>query len=240
MRRQALLEPAPVNGSRRTRNSHRMQPRGTSICASSLIAALAWTGVAHADEPLLPPLTAPSLLRDSASTGTVQDTWSTRKAAVSASAATGGPLGYGGLSFEYAPSRYLVLGGGAGFQPGGGTGAFTWRLRLPINRVVAIGFGAPLSTGPYVWTGSYVPPDGCSTPGCPFKVSRTWGWSAWVHVEPSIELRPAGGFALRIYGGRSFVLDPTDGVCASSAPGACPSRGGETQWYAGITAGVAF
>jgi hypothetical protein len=218
-----------------------MRACGTRSFAGGLVViALAWTGTAHADEPLLPPLTVPSLLRDSASTGTVQDTWSTRRAAISAGAATGGPLGYGGLSFEYAPWRYLVLGGGVGFQPGGGTGAFTWRLRLPINRVVAIGLGAPLSTGPYEWVGAYVPPDGCSSGTCPARVTRTWSWAAWVHVEPSIELRPAGGLALRIYGGRSFVLDPADGICASSAPGACPSRGGETQWYAGITAGLAF
>jgi hypothetical protein len=59
-------------------------------------------------------------------------------------------------------------------------------------------------------------------------------------VEPSIELRTAFGLAVRIYGGRSFVLDPADAVCKSDAPGACPSHGGEAQWYAGLTGGLAF
>ncbi len=207
---------------------------------AGVLACAAWAPDAGADEPLLPPLSMPSLMRDSASTGSVQDTWSSRKAVVSAGAATGGPLGYGGLSFEYAPWRYLVLGGGVGVQPGGGTGAFTWRLRLPIGQKVAIGLGAPLSTGPYEWVGAYVPPEGCAGSGCPFKVTRSWSWATWVHVEPSIELRPAGGLALRIYGGRSFVVDPQDGLCSSTAPGACPSHGGETAWYAGFTAGLAF
>jgi hypothetical protein len=219
-----------------------MGPRARWTCAAGLVlCVLPWESSARADGPLLPPLSAPSLLKDSASDGTVQDTWSNHRASVSAGGATGGPLGYAGLSFEYAPWRYLVLGGGAGLQPGGATGAFTWRLRLPLNQFAAIGLGAPLSTGPYEWVGAYVPPDGCASGGsCPFKVTRTWSWATWVHIEPSLELRAKNGLALRVYGGRSFVLDPLDGVCSSAATGACPSRGGETQWYAGFTAGLAF
>jgi hypothetical protein len=45
---------------------------------------------------------------------------------------------------------------------------------------------------------------------------------------------------LRFYAGRSQVLNKSDGVCESSAHGACPSHGGETLWYGGITAGYAF
>jgi len=195
---------------------------------------LAGSSVARADGPLLPPLSQPSLLRDSAAQGTAADTWTTRRNAVVASGATGGPLGYGGLSYEYAPWRYFVLGGGAGFQPGGATGAFTWRLRLPITRFLAIEMGAPVSTGPYQWVGSTLTAEGLG------HVTRTWSWATWVHIEPSIELRTPNGVAVRLYGGRSFVLDPSDGVCHSDFSGGCRSHGGETQWYGGIAAGLAF
>ena len=195
---------------------------------------LAGSSVAQADGPLLPPLSQPSLLRDSAAQGAANDTWTTRRNSVVASGATGGPLGYGGLSYEYAPWRYFVLGGGAGFQPGGGTAAFTWRLRLPLTRFLAVGMGAPLSTGPYQWVGSTPTAEGLA------HITRTWSWATWVHIEPSLELRAQNGLVVRVYGGRSFVLDPSDGLCTSDVSGACPSHGGETSWYGGIAAGLAF
>jgi hypothetical protein len=211
----------------------------TFIFAVGVCAATQLETVARAGGSLLPPLTPPRLAQDSTSQGTA-DTWTTRRAAISANGATGGPLGYGGLSFDYAPWRYLVLGGGVGVQPGGGTGAFTWRLRLPINNFVAVGFGAPLSTGPYQWVGSYLTNDVCGAGACSYKVTRTWSWATWVHIEPSVELRTGKWLALRVYGGRSFMVAPADGVCWSDAAGGCPSTGGETQWYAGIAAGAAF
>lgn len=203
---------------------------GSVAAVASLLAGLS---VARADDPLIPPLSRPSLLKDSASQAT-SDVWTTRRSAVLASGATGGPLGYGGLSFEYAPSRYFVLGAGAGLQPGGGTGALTWRLRLPVTRFLAVGFGAPLSTGPYEWVGYTATGEGLA------HVTRTWNWATWVHVEPSIELRAPNGISVRLYGGRSFVFDPSDGVCHSDISGGCPSHGGESQWYAGLAAGLAF
>ena len=219
-----------------------MRPLARYACATTLGAAAATLlgSTARADDaPLLPPLTMPTIGRDTAPV-VPSDPWSTRKASILASGATGGPLGYGGLSFEYAPSRYLVLGAGAGIQPGGATGALTWRLRLPINRWVAVGFGVPMSTGPYQWTGSYVTEGDCAGGVCSSKVTRTWGWTTWVHLEPSVEFRIGEGIALRVYGGRSIMVDPSSGVCQSDAPGGCPSSGGETAWYAGIAAGVAF
>jgi hypothetical protein len=210
-----------------------MGPRVLVASVVALASLLAGSSLARADGPLLPPLSQPSLLRDSAVQGTT-DTWTTRRNSVVASGATGGPLGYGGLSYEYAPWRYFVLGGGAGFQPGGGTAAFTWRLRLPITQFLAVGIGAPLSTGPYQWVGSTLTAEGLA------HVARTWSWATWVHIEPSIELRAHNGLVLRLYGGRSFVLDPSDGLCTSDITGGCPSHGGETSWYGGIAAGLAF
>ncbi len=217
-----------------------IRPLALVAQVSTLGATALVSSVARADDPrLLPPLTMPTVARDALSQAT-GDPWTTRRASVLASGGTGGPLGYGGLSFEYSPWRYLVLGGGVGIQPGGGTGAFTWRLRLPLNRYVAIGLGVPLSTGPYQWVGSYVAEGDCAGGVCGSKVTRTWGWTTWVHIEPSVEFRIANGIALRAYGGRSFMIDPSSGVCTSDGAGGCPSSGGETQWYAGLAAGVAF
>ena len=205
-----------------------------------LAAALA-PAVARADPALVPPLPAPTLLGDKTSDAVTGDTWTTRPRAFSLSGASGGPLGYGGASFEYAPRRWLVLGGGAGVQPGGATFAFTWRLRWPISRNVAIGMGVPISAGPYEWAGWYVPPEGCvDLANCPFRVTRTWTMAAWVHFEPSIEFRIPSGPTLRVYGGRSQILNGPQGVCASAVSAACPTRQGETQTYAGITLGYAF
>src|SRR5689334_5554673 len=79
------------------------------------------------------------------------DPWTTRPRQVSlAGGAPGGPTGVAGLTFEWAPIKYLVLGTGGGWSPDGGPrGAFMPRLRLPLNHRFAIGMGFPLSLGPY-------------------------------------------------------------------------------------------
>lgn len=200
-----------------------------------------WPRAASADAFVALP-TGPStvIARDAA--GDAQaDPWASHGRVASASGATGGPLGYAGISFEVAPWRWLVLGGGAGVQPGGGTIAFTWRLRLPITRWFAVGFGVPVSAGPYQWVGSEVPAGGCSEVNpCPARFTRTWDAAAWFHLEPSVELRVRGGLALRIFGGRSQMFNGAAGVCASASGVGCPSRDGEVQAYAGLAVGYAF
>ena len=59
--------------------------------------------------------------------------------------APGGPTGAVGLTFEYAPIKYLVLGTGAGWAPEGPKAAFMPRFRLPLNRYFAVGLGFLIS-----------------------------------------------------------------------------------------------
>ena len=153
----------------------------------------------------------------------------------------GGPLGYGGLSFEYAPLPWLVAGAGAGFNGAGATAAFMPRLRLPLTRWLAIGFGVPFSAGPYVAV--LTQPELCS-PGCQagFRTTRTWDVAFWLHAEPNIEMRVPRlpGMAMRFYGGESFLLNTHDDRCDSTLSGGCPSSIGERIWYGGIALGYAW
>ncbi|HSO36761.1 MAG TPA: hypothetical protein VLT33_29750, partial [Labilithrix sp.] len=162
------------------------------ILALATVALLASTaaGGARADD-----LPAPRLVPELEPPGKDQaqdpprssDTWSSRRRAVSVQGGSpGGPLGYGGLSFEYAPSRYFVTGAGAGIGPGGVTGALWPRLRLPITRWLAPGIGVPFSAGPYEYVAQAQ--DQCALAGCAtgFRTARSWSLAFWGHIEPNI------------------------------------------------------
>jgi hypothetical protein len=181
--------------------------------------------------------------RDAASSSAgALGSWGSRPAAISLNlGSAGGPLGFGGLSFEYAPVPWFILGAGAGFAGGGPSAAFMPRLRLPLTRWLAIGAGVPLSAGPYV--ARLQQPETC-TAGCEvgFTTTRTWSVAVWLHAEPNIELRlpKAPAMALRLYGGESFLLNVHDDQCTSTLSHGCPSSIGERTWYGGIGVGYAW
>src|SRR5262245_60220190 len=104
-----------------------------ALCTTALF--VAWTDDARADLPaprLLPEL---SQSKDKGvESPATADPWSTRKRTVNLQGGVpGGPTGLVGLSFEYAPIKYLVLGAGGGWAPEGPRAAFMPRLRLPLN-----------------------------------------------------------------------------------------------------------
>jgi len=178
---------------------------------------------------------------ESAPTG--GDPWVTRKKAINlVGGAPGSPTGVAGLSFEYAPIKYLVLGAGGGWAPDvGPRGAFMPRVRLPLNHWVAIGMGTPFALGPYSFTASQV--EQCEFAGCStgFRTTRTWTMAAWGHIEPNLEFRlGSGGVALRLYGGYGKLLNNESDACRSTVTNGCPSSIGEQKWYGGIAAGYAW
>lgn len=169
------------------------------------------------------------------------DSWTTRKKTLSIQGgAPGGPTGVAGLSFEYAPIKYVVLGVGGGWSPDGARGAFMPRLRLPLSRRFAVGVGFPFSLGPYEYSLSQV--EQCQFAGCAtaFRTTRTWDLAAWGHLEPNIEIRITPAAALRLFGGYAKILNDTNDRCTSTLPTGCPSNLGEQKWYGGVALGYAW
>jgi len=153
----------------------------------------------------------------------------------------GGPLGYGGFSFEWAPVYWFAAAAGVGYLPGGPQVGFIPRLRLPITRFMAVGMGMPFSAGPYVYAESVpVPLDHCASGDCRYKVTRTWEVAYWLHLEPSVDFRLANGLQIRAYGGYSRILNGTDARCETNFSGGCITRAGETKTYGGVALGYAF
>lgn len=170
------------------------------------------------------------------------DPWTTRKRTISLQGgAPGGPTGLAGLSFEYAPVKWVVLGAGGGWSPDGGArGAFMPRLRLPLNRWFAVGMGFPLALGPYTFI--HQQEEQCEYAGCStgFRTTRTWSLAVWGHLEPNVEIRISPEIALRLYGGHSRLLNGESDRCVSTLAGGCPSTLGETRWYGGVALGYAW
>jgi hypothetical protein len=167
--------------------------------------------------------------------------WAARPRTISLMGGSGGgPVGYGGIGLEYAPVPWLVGGAAAGWSPSGPTGALMPRLRLPITRWLAAGFGVPFSAGPYEYV--FDQPERCALAGCSVgvKTARTWSIAYWGHVEPNVELRVGGGLALRTYAGYGKVLNANDDRCTSTQKDGCPSRLGEQVWYGGLALGYAW
>lgn len=233
-----------------------MRRSSSVIGATAIAVALVCRATpAAADDPAAPPappppspgplgpLLAPFAPRDAASDAkSALEAWGARPAAILLQGGSGGgPLGYGGLSFEYAPVPWFIAGVGGGFSAAGPTAAFMPRLRLPLTRWLAIGAAVPFSAGPYV--ARVGQQDTCSV-GCEpgFTTTRTWNLAFWAHLEPNIELRLpyAPALALRLYGGSSFLLNTRDDQCVSTLPGGCPSTIGEQIWYGGFAVGYAW
>jgi hypothetical protein len=215
--------------------------RALAASVASLLVLCA-TRDARADLPaprLIPELT---LSKDKGvDSAPAADPWTTRPRTINLQGgAPGGPTGVAGLSFEYAPIKYLVLGTGGGWSPDGARAAFMPRLRLPLNHWVAIGLGFPLSAGPYQFTASQT--EQCEFAGCQtgFKTTRTWAVAAWGHLEPNVELRVTPAVALRLFAGYAKVLNESSDRCESTLPMGCPSNIGEQKWYGGAALGYAW
>ncbi len=169
------------------------------------------------------------------------DPWSTRKKTVSLQGgAPGGPLGAVGLSFEYAPIKYVVLGTGGGWAPEGPRAAVFPRFRLPLNRWFAVGLGVPFSFGPYQFSETLT--EQCAYVGCAvgYRTTRTWSMAAWGHLEPNVEFRISSAVALRLYGGYARLLNDSSDRCDSTLPGGCPSTIGAQKYYGGAAVGYAW
>jgi hypothetical protein len=227
---------------------HHSGPRVVAVASVALLSAAACftPTAARADGStpfrLVPDLTPPWSPRDhSLDAAPSSDPWDTRpRSLMLAGGAGGGPLGYGGLAFDWAPTRWLVFGAGGGYSGSGITGAIMPRLRLPLTRWFAVGFGVPFSAGPYEYVAQA--PESCPFAGCSvaYKTTRTWDIAFWLHLEPNIEFRLPSGIALRLYAGRSSILNAHGDVCTSTLTGGCPSDLGETKYYGGVALGYAF
>jgi hypothetical protein len=156
--------------------------------------------------------------------------------------AGGGPLGFGGLALERAVLPWLVLGGGGGGDLHGARFAAWPRLRLKVLPWVAVGFGTPITFATnVVWdSGELCIPSLVGVRDCGYHVRREWTTAVIGHLEPSIEFRVPWGGALRVFGGRSQILNANDATCSSNLSSGCPSHGGEVTWYAGLGLGYAF
>jgi hypothetical protein len=198
--------------------------------------------VALADLPaprLVPEL---SLSKDKGPDDVRGDPWTDQKRTVSVlGGSPGSPTGLAGLTFEYAPIKYAVLGFGGGWAPDGGArGAFMPRLRLPLNRFFAVSFGTPLSIGSYHFTERVA--ETCAEVGCPqgYTTTRTWSPAVWGHLEPNLEFRVGPGVALRLYAGVGRVLNRDSDACRSTLMNGCPSDIGEQKIYGGLALGKAW
>lgn len=211
---------------------------GLVVCATMLV------GIRPSSADLPTPRLLPELTpKDKgAESGPSADPWTSRPRQVSlVGGAPGSPTGVVGLSFEYAPIKYLVLGGGAGWAPDGGPRvAFMPRFRLPVSRWFAFGLGTPLAAGPYYFTSTQ--PERCDYVGCDvgYRTTRNWAVAVWGHLEPNVEIRVSSAIALRIYAGYGRVLNHKSDRCVSTLPNGCPSSLGEDRWYGGLALGYAW
>lgn len=220
------------------------KPHAARVAARALVGAIVLAApVTRADLPV--PRLIPELSQSKdkgVESPQTADPWTTRPRTISLQGgAPGAPVGVVGLTFEYAPIKYLVLGTGGGWAPDGGPrGAFMPRLRLPLNNFFAIGLGTPLALGPYQFTHNQ--PEQCQDAGCSvaFRTTRTWTMAVWGHLEPNVEFRISSALALRVYGGYGRLLNTTSDQCTSTLSNGCPSRIGEDKYYGGVGVGYAW
>jgi hypothetical protein len=219
---------------------------GFSIGVGVLVVAL--PSAARADDPsyglpqprLVPEL---SLSKDKGVESVQENSWETRKKQVSIMGGSpGSPLGVVALGLEYAPTKYTVIGVGGGYAPDGGLrGSLMPRLRLPLNRWFAVGFGFPFTLGPYEYSQHI--PEQCQFAGCStgYRTTRSWPIAFWGQLEPNVEVRLGNsGVALRVFGGYARVLNDQSDRCTSTLAHGCPSQIGDQKWYGGLAAGYAW
>lgn len=225
-----------------------MKARSVGFIVGVVVALVVAPSNARADEPsyglpaprLVPEL---SLAKDKGVESVQENTWETKKKQVNLMGGSpGSPAGIVGLGFEYAPTKYTVLGVGGGWAPDGGLrGTFMPRLRLPLNRFFAIGMGFPLTLGPYEY--SQRVPEQCQFAGCStgYRTTRSWDIALWGQLEPNVEFRiGSSGMALRVFGGWAAVMNNESDTCKSTLSHGCPSTIGEQKWYGGLAIGYGW
>jgi hypothetical protein len=235
--------PSPTAASK----SPVLERRRARFAGFVFIASLIVPLTARADDPsyglpaprLVPEL---SLAKDKGVESAQENSWATRKKQVSLMGGSpGSPLGVVAASFEYAPTKYTVLGAGGGWAPDGGLrGSFMPRLRLPLNRWFAVGLGFPVTLGPYEYSERV--PELCQEAGCStgYRTTRSWNLAFWGQIEPNVEFRLGNsGVALRVFTGFAAVLNDDD-RCTSTLTKGCPSQIGDRKWYGGLAAGYAW
>jgi hypothetical protein len=113
---------------------------------------------------------------------------------------------------------------------------FTWSAmpRLRVGGATwAFTAGVGLSGGPAVHKTSC----GWDDDGCQVVVERA-GYLTRANVELGAEMWARSGFALRMFAGYGYVLDPEDFRCVGDAP-TCPAASASTL-YTGLGLGYAF
>lgn len=131
----------------------------------------------------------------------------------------------GGLS----PSKFTDSGGQA-------SSPFTWsvmpRLRLNGSKL-SLTMGAGLSGGPETQKSSC----GFADDSCTIVTERA-GYLTRLDGELGVERWSPSGFALRVFAGYGYVIDPQDFRCVASAP-PC-AQGSGSGLYVGLGLGYAF
>lgn len=139
--------------------------------------------------------------------------------------------------------RFFELSAGGGLEgspfteaDGAISSPFTWsvmpRLRL-AGSMLALTIGAGLSGGPATQRSSC----GFADDDCTIVLQRA-GYLTRLNGELGVERWAPSGFAMRVFAGYGYVLDPQDFRCVAGMP-SCP-QGSASGLYAGVGLGYAF
>lgn len=142
------------------------------------------------------------------------EAWARRPFAADLNLALASPLGLLGASLEYAPIRYVSLGGGVGTSLDGPQLAALCRARFYESKVGAFFFGGGYSQGPYRQT--YANRYGVlslaewlhyQTAHDSRPPSRYWRTARWLNLDAGWELRRQDGVDVRAFGGVELLLN---------------------------------
>lgn len=154
----------------------------------------------------------PKLLRTSSA-------WAERPLAFDGTVGLGTPLGTLGLSFDYAPIRWVSLGAGIGTNIDGLQKAGMLRVRFTPNRPTSLFAGGGYSQGPWsqgtanrygLWSlPRAIYELNSTTPEAPW---RHWKRGRWINLELGGETRQnkGDGFDARGFAGVALLLNPRE------------------------------
>lgn len=136
------------------------------------------------------------------------DVWKSRPVSLSFQAGIASPGGLIGIEFEYAPVRWLALGGGVGptvmgtLEVGAQVGAWI-APRWVLSKHTALGFDLGVSGGPYE-TQAFLDEHG--------SWSR-FAFATWFNAAARYQHLSDKGFSFRAFLGVANLLTPSSGVC---------------------------
>ena len=154
------------------------------------------------------------------------EAWATRPFALDLNLALSSPLGLAGASLEYAPIRYVSLGGGVGTNFEGLQLAGMLRVRVVQLATGALFVGGGYSQGPFrQWYGNHY--GLLSAPKALFASmghdspppDRYWERARWANVEAGIEARRDSGLDVRGFAGIELLLNPKQNQIGKQYPG---------------------